>query len=167
MDAWLDRLRKEITDSAANLTGDDWTRAPQGRWDSARIMEHLARTYGTTAKMLELWMEAGGAPQVRPAKLSESFFRILIIRLGVFPSGVKAPAMVQPRGDSGPVAYQRALDNLQRMELALKSAEARWGNNQPIAMHPFLGPLSPEEWRAFHYRHGHHHIRQMRKRLAG
>jgi hypothetical protein len=33
-------------------------------------------------------------------------------------------------------------------------------------MHPVLGPLNTAQWRKFHYMHGHHHVLQMRKRLA-
>ena len=59
MDAWLDRLRKEIEDCTRGLSDLEWSRAPNGRWNSAEIMEHLGRTYGTTAKMLELSMDTG------------------------------------------------------------------------------------------------------------
>lgn len=166
MDAWLDRLRKEIEETTADLHEADWSRAPEGRWSSAQILEHLGRSYGTTAKMLELSMGTGGPPQVRAAKISEMLTKILIVTLGIFPNGAKSPAMVTPKGDSGPVALERAKINLERMGSAIAAAEERWGRKAEIAMHPVLGPLTPGQWRKFHYIHGHHHVLQMQKRLG-
>jgi hypothetical protein len=167
MDAWLDRLRNEITEITANLDDSDWTRAPKGRWNSAQIVEHLGRTYGTTAKMLELKMGVAGKPEIRSAKLSELLLKVLIVDLGVFPTGAKSPEMVTPTGESaGAVALRRALINLERMDDALTASEERWGRHEAIAMHFRLGPLNALQWRRFHYFHGHHHVKQMRKRLG-
>jgi hypothetical protein len=113
--------------------------------------------------MLELSTEAG-IPQVRAASVPELLKKLLIVNLGVFPAGAKAPAMVVPKGDPGPVALERAFANLKRMDAAVAAAEERWGGVKPIAMHPILGPLNPREWRKFHYVHGHHHLLQIRKR---
>jgi len=166
MDALLNRLREEIEESTEGLADVDWSRAPQGRWNSAQILEHLGRSYGTTAKMLELCMETGNAPQIRAAKIRELLVKLLIVNLGVFPSGAKSPVQVLPQGDSGPEALRRALSNLERMDIAIAKAELCWGNDKPIAMHPILGPLNPAQWRKFHYLHGHHHVRQMRERVG-
>jgi hypothetical protein len=130
-------------------------------------MEHLGRTYGTTAKMLELKMGVGGPPQVRTAKISEFLLKALIVDFGIFPTGAKAPEMVTPTGAAGPVALERALINLERMDAALTASEERWGRQEAIAMHFRLGPLTALQWRKFHYFHGHHHMLQIRKRLGG
>jgi hypothetical protein len=165
MDAWLDRLRKEIEETTKGLSESDWSLAPNGRWNSAQILEHLGRSYGTTAKMLELSMGTGGPPQVRAGKIPELLKKMLIVNLGIFPSGAKAPAMVTPTGDPGPVALKRALSNLERMDVAIAGAEERWGSEEPIAMHFVLGPMNPAQWRKFHYVHGHHHLLQIPKRV--
>jgi Protein of unknown function (DUF1569) len=166
MDAWLSRLRKEITEITADLNDSDWSRAPRGRWSSAEIVEHLGRSYGTTAKMLELKMGVGGPPQVRTAKISEFLLRLLIVDLQIFPSGAKAPDMVIPKGEPGPAALKKALNNLERMDDAITAAEQRWGSQEPIAMHLVIGPLNAGQWRKFHYIHSHHHVLQMRQRLG-
>jgi hypothetical protein len=166
MNVLLDRLRMEIEETTRDLLDSDWSRAPKGRWNSAQILEHLGRGYGTTAKMLELKMGVGGPPRVRTAKLLEFLTKVLILNLEIFPFGAKSSAQVTPQGDSGPVALQRALSNLERMDAAITAAEERWGSKEPIAMHPVLGPLSSGQWRKFHSMHGHHHMSQMRKRLA-
>jgi hypothetical protein len=166
MDAPLDRLRREIEETTRQLRDSDWSRAPREKWNSAEIMEHLGRTYGTTAKMLELKLAVGGPPEVRTAKIAEFFKKLLVVDVGYFPSGTKAPEMVMPVGDPGPVALERALKNLARMDTAIAAAEARWGSDGPIAMHLILGPLSAAQWRKFHYVHGHHHLLQIRKRAG-
>jgi hypothetical protein len=167
MDGWLDRLRREIEETTRGLGDSDWNRAPEGRWNSAQIVEHLGRSYSATAKKLELDMGAGGTPQVRGAKISEWPARILVLYLGIFPSGRKAPAFVTPQqGEAGAVALAHALSGLERMDLAIIAAEQRWGSKQAIAMHFVFGPLSAEQWRKFHYLHGHHHVLQMRERLG-
>jgi hypothetical protein len=165
MDAWLERLRQEIAGATTGLDDAAWRRAPQGRWNSAQIVEHLGRSYGTTAKMLEVSLASGGPPDIRPAKLQEKLLRGLIVTLGVFPTGAKAPAMVMPTGQDGPAALKRALENLERMDIALATAEQRWGTGA-VAMHFRLGPMKAEEWRKFHYVHGCNHVKQMRKRLG-
>ncbi len=166
MDVWLNRLREEIEATTGGLCDADWDRAPVGRWSSAQILEHLGRSYGTTAKMLELSVGVGGPPPVRGADVSERLKKFLVVNLGVAPPGGKSPAMVLPQGDSGPVALQRALANLNRMDIAIAAAVDRWGSEGPIGMHPILGPLSPRQWRKFHYVHGHHHLLQIQKRVG-
>ena len=44
--AWLDRLRREIEETTQGLGVADWSRAPQGRWNTAQILEHLGHSYG-------------------------------------------------------------------------------------------------------------------------
>ena len=144
----------------------DWISAPEGRWNSAQILEHLGRSYGTTAKMLELNLGSGRPPELRDATIGEFLATLLIVKLGVFPTGAKAPAIVTPHGEAGPVALNRALTDLVRMDAAIAATAERWGKDKAIALHPRLGPLNASQWRKFHYVHGHHHVLQIRKRLG-
>ncbi len=164
---WLERLRSEIEETAQGLSAADFRRAPQGRWNTAQILEHLGHSYGATAKMLELRLAEGVRPEVRAAKISERLMQILVVSLGYFPSRRKAPAFVTPHDDAGPEALGRTLSGLERMKVALASAEERWGSRDPVGTHFVLGPMNPGQWRKFHYLHGHHHVRQMRERLGG
>ncbi|MDR3764830.1 MAG: DinB family protein [Acidobacteriota bacterium] len=161
----LEKLRREIQDAAADMSEADWRRAPVGRWSSAQIVEHLGRTYGTTAKMIELAVASSGAPApVRPARLKELLVRLVVVELGFFPSGLDAPEVVVPRGEMAPEqALQKALAALERMSAAIDTAVERWGSG-PIAMHMILGPLNARQWCRFHYIHGHHHVAQIKLR---
>lgn len=163
---WLERLRSEIEATTQGLDASDFSRAPQGRWNTAQILEHLGHSYGATAKMLELSLAAGVRPEVRSAKISERLLQLLVLTLGYFPSGRKAPAFILPHEDAGPEALGRTLSGLERMKAALASAEERWGSRDPVGAHFVLGPMNPAQWRKFHYLHGHHHVRQMRERLG-
>jgi hypothetical protein len=163
---WLERLRREIEEATRGLSAADWSRAPQGRWNTAQILDHLGHTYGGTAKMLETSLAAGTAPQVRAATISERWLQMLVVNLGYFPSGRKAPAFIMPHDDAGPEELQRTLGGLERMKAALAAAEERWGSREPVGTHFVLGPLNPGQWRKFHYLHGHHHVRQIRERLG-
>jgi len=164
---WLERLRSEIEETAQGLSAADFRRAPQGRWNTAQILEHLGHSYGATAKMLELSLAADVRPEVRAAKISERLMQILVVSLGYIPSGRKAPAFVTPHDDAGPESLGRTLSGLERMKVALAAAEERWGSRDPVGTHFVLGPMNPAQWRKFHYLHGHHHVRQMRERLGG
>jgi hypothetical protein len=166
MDALLNRLRDEIEQSTRDLSAPEWTLAPHGRWNTAQILEHLGRTYGTTAKMLELSIAAGALPQIRAAKLKEVLLKIFVVDMGILPSGAKSPAMVIPADDAGPDALARTLSSLARMDAAFQAADERWGSGKAIAIHPILGPLNSRQWRKFHYLHGHHHVRQIWQRLG-
>jgi hypothetical protein len=165
MDAWLERLQREIAAATAGLKDTDWHRAPQGHWNCAQIVEHLGRSYGTTAKMMELALAAGQPPERRAPKFKETIARVLIVNLGIFPRGVKAPAMVVPSGNDGPEALAHAMESLKRMDKALADAEERWGSGS-VGAHFRLGPMTAAEWRKFHFVHGRHHIRHLRERAS-
>lgn len=153
-------------ETTQGLTAEDWRRAPQGCWNAAQILEHLGHSYGATAKMLELSLQAGVRPEVRAAKFSDRLKRFLVVTLGIFPSGGKAPAFITPHDDAGPEVLGRTLSGLERMKVALAAAEERWGGREAVGSHFVLGPMNPGQWRNFHYLHGHHHVRQMRERLG-
>lgn len=166
MKSWLERLRREIEEAAGGLSEVDWGRAPEGRWNSAQIVEHLGRTYGGTAKMLEKSLSANGGsgPHPRPITLKDRWYQFLVVRMGRFPSERQAPSFTLPAGKPGPQALQSALDGLARMQAALDAAEKRWGKRQRLGAHVFFGPMTAEQWRKFHFLHGHHHVRQIRER---
>ena len=169
MNQWLDRLRREIEEATRSFGEAEWRRAPQGRWNSTQILEHLGRTYGGTAKMLERSLseqgDTAGKIELRAATMRERVVQFLVVSMGRFPSGGGAPAFALPQGnDAGPEALRRALGGLERMKTALAAAEQRWGSSQAVGVHFALGPMNVGQWRKFHYVHGHHHVRQIRER---
>lgn len=180
METWLQRLRREIEDATRGMSDEEWSRAPEGRWNSAQIVEHLGRTYGGTAKLVEKNLAGaesaasggeGGAkpktaarPETRPVTLKEQWLQFVVIGRGKFPSERRSPSFALPEGMSGAEALQKTLSGLERMTTALDAAEQRWGSGQRIGAHVFFGPLSIAQWKKFHYLHGHHHVQQIRER---
>ena len=165
MDALLQKLHDRIEDYTEDLVGIAWDVAPEGRWNCSQIVEHLGRSYGSTAKMLESAIDSGQRPEMGKPTWKQKLGRILICQIGYFPGGRKAPEMVQPTGLMGQTARDRALNSLERMAAAIDAAEQAWGPG-PIAAHFLLGPMTAEEWRRFHYCHGRHHLRQIHARAA-
>ena len=188
MQPWLDRLRREIEEATGGLSEGAWGRAPEGRWNSAQIVEHLGRTYGGTAKMVEKHLSGpdaaakvpgdpaktppgfapgptpGSKPTSRPVTLKQRWLQFLVIGMGQFPSERRAPSFTLPEGMPGAAALQKALSGLERMSTALDAAEQQWGSGQRIGDHVFFGPLTIAQWKKFHYLHGHHHVQQIRAR---
>ncbi len=171
MEPWLNRLRREIEEATGGMSEEDWNRAPQGRWNSAQIIEHLGRTYGGTAKLVEKNLSGSGEsakaatrPETRAVTLKERWLQFLVIGVGRFPSERRAPSFTLPEGMRGAEALEKTLSGLQRMTTALDAAEQRWGKGQRLGAHVFFGPLTIAQWKKFHYLHGHHHVRQIRER---
>lgn len=166
MQGWLVRLQREIEASTANLTEQDWRRAPQGAWSAAQILEHLGRSYGGTAKMVELHLGSTRPPKLRTGGVGAWLWRLLVVRLGHIPTGQRAPEFVRPTGEAGgSEALEKALGGLRRMSAALEAAEQRWGRKTPVGAHFALGPMTASEWAKFHYLHGRHHLKQLRERV--
>jgi hypothetical protein len=165
MDAILQRLHDKFEVATEGISADAWEIAPEGRWSCAKIVEHLGRSYGTTAKLLETAIDSGQKPKMDKPTWKQTAARLLICHMGYFPGGRKAPEMVQPIGLAGIAALERALSSLERMAAAIDAAELIWGTG-PIAPHFLLGPMTGEEWRRFHACHGLHHLRQLRSRAA-
>lgn len=168
MESWLDRLRRELEAATSGLTEPEWKNAPNGHWNIAQILEHLGRTYGGTAKMLEQTLIANerSAPQLRSATVKERAVQMLLLGSGRFPPGQKAPEFLIPRADAGAEMLPKTFSGLERMRRALDAAESRWGGDVAVAIHFTLGPMSARQWSKFHYLHGRHHIEQIQQRRA-
>jgi hypothetical protein len=162
MDVWLDRVSSETEAAIAGMGVAQLENAPAGKWSSANILEHLAKAFGGTAKVMEEQLAAGAGPASRAATWKERLSVFVLTRLDYFPNGRKAPAFVIPEGVDAESALRSFRENLARMDRAIAAAEQRWGAGIDIAVHPILGPMTAFEWRKFHYLHSHHHAKQLR-----
>jgi len=73
---------------------------------------------------------------------------------------------VTPRGMPPEEVQQAIAPELQKMDSGLDDCERRFGTHTKIMDHLFLGPLTANEWRKFHWVHGRHHARQIRERMG-
>lgn len=159
------QIREAIANSTDKLSEDQMRLHPEGKWDSAAILEHLALTYGSTARVMQKCLREG-KPLATSATLKHRAARLLLLRLNYIPPGRKAPAKVVPAGMSGQEARELILANLEKMDEAFALCEERFGTKIKIADHPVLGPIPLDGWRKFHVLHTRHHMKQIDARAS-
>jgi hypothetical protein len=166
MDAYLERLRQAITSATAGMTTEDLTQHPEGKWSTAEVLEHLYLTYTGTAKAFERCLQAG-KPLARTPMLKDRMRTFVVTGLGHFPWGRKAPERTQPRGMLADEVTREIGPRISAMEELIAKCEARYGKRTRVLDHPVLGPLTARQWRRFHWLHGQHHMKQIRKLRGG
>lgn len=163
MDSDLARLRQELEAAIAGMTESAMTRAPEGKWNSAQVLEHLFLSYKGTNRGLARCLEKG-SPLATHATLKQRLDSLVIIGLGYMPEGRNAPAVAMPRGTPTKEVRETIFTEIQKMESGLNDCERRFGARAKLMDHPLLGPLSAGQWRRLHLVHGRHHARQIRER---
>jgi hypothetical protein len=156
----LQRALQAIDTVTADMAAAAWSVAPTGRWHCANILEHLGKTYERTAYILDKCV-TDGAPKGRPPSWRQRAIAIAVVRIGYFPTGIKAPEMTIPEGLAGEQALAYARRELQALDAAANRCEARFGSATCVANHPILGGFTVPQWRQFHWRHTKHHARQI------
>ena len=165
MDSYLERLRKELEDAVGGSRAGGWTQAPAGKWNAGQILEHLYLTYKLSNRGMEKALEKN-APLATRATLKQRIAVLVVLNLEYIPGGRDAPERLIPQG-MPPEEAQRAMGaELQKMVSVLDECESRFGAGTKILDHLFLGPLTVDQWRKFHWVHGRHHARQIRERMG-
>jgi hypothetical protein len=165
MNSYLERLQQELEDATGSASTSDLAQAPAGKWNSAQILEHLLLTYKNTTRGLEKCREQG-TPLARRVTLKDRVATLLVVNFGYIPEGRKAPERAMPRGMASDEVRQEVVPELQKMAAAFDECERTFGARTKLLDHPFLGPLTADEWRKFHWVHGRHHARQIRERMG-
>jgi hypothetical protein len=162
----LQRLHHAIAYTLRGLDSSQTQLRPVKRpdgWSIQQIVEHLLLTYSSTETTIASRLKKRRPTRTKPGLL-QHFSQYTVIRLGYFPHGRKAPAIVTPRGTSVPLSgeelTQMARQHLVRLHELFKEAEEVFGPFR-CASHHVLGPLSIDQWRRFHLVHGEHHARQI------
>lgn len=163
MHSHLEHLRQELEEAMAGASVGVLAQSPPRKWNPDEIAEHLFLTYKHTSHGLAKCLEKG-SPMVRSATLKDRIATLLVVKLGYLPKGRKSPDRAMPRGMSPEDVRQGLAAELQKMDSGLTDCERRFGPRTKILDHPFLGPLTADEWRTFHFVHGRHHLRQIRER---
>jgi Protein of unknown function (DUF1569) len=163
MDSPLERLRHELEQLLSKLTEATQFEAPKGKWTSAQILEHLLLTYKNTSRGARKCLEQG-VPLATTRSVRQLVGALVVVKLGYMPGGTEAPQRAVPQGVPLEQVCATILPELENMAAALDGCEKRFGLSTKIMDHPFLGPLTPGQWRKFHWVHGRHHLRQVRDR---
>lgn len=164
MDSYLERLRQELEDATAGATAEVMTRSAPEKWSAAQIVEHLFLTYKQTNRGLSKCLEKG-SPLATRVTMKDRVASLLAVRFGYIPSGRKSPERAIPTGMLLEDVRRGIANELQKMDSGLSDCERQFGKRTKIMDHPFLGPLTADEWRRFHLAHGRHHLRQIRERI--
>ena len=85
---------------------------------------------------------------------------LVVLDIGYFPTGRPAPEWTRPRGGAPEAALPAIRDNLAQMDSDITECERRFGGGI-LAVHPIIGPMTPQQWRKFHRIHTRHHMRQI------
>ena len=162
MKSSLHQLANQIAHETRGLTADQLRWQVEGKWSIAEILEHLALTYSGTKLGFDRCLQSG-KPSARAAKAADRVRAFVVTRLGYLPSGREAPARTRPKGEPFENICQDFAAKITLMEKSISESEQRFGAGAKVLDHPFLGPFTPNEWRRFHWVHGQHHLRQIRR----
>ncbi|HTD22813.1 MAG TPA: DUF1569 domain-containing protein [Terriglobales bacterium] len=169
MHSECETVRAAIERATAGMSTDELVWHPEGKWSSAEVLEHLALSYSGTAKGMRRVLQSD-APNVRPATLKERLSVLVLVGLGYFPEGRKAPKQVTPRGANPEHILNQIQANLCEMDKVISDCEQRFGAKAIVLAHPVLGPINLCQWRKFHRIHCLHHMKQiqaLRARIQG
>lgn len=161
MDRYLARLQQAIASATDGISYEQLTRHPQGKWSVAEVLEHLYLTYTGTVKGFEHSLESG-KPPARTPTIKEFFRTAVVVGAGCFPTGREAPKQTRPRGMAAEKVLADIGPTIATMDEVIARCEARYGADIRLD-HPVLGPLTPHQWRKFHWVHGWHHVKQIAK----
>ena len=155
---------RQIRDAIANAT-DSLSEAqlrlhPEGKWDAAAILEHLALTFGTTARVMQKCLTQG-KPLATSPTVKQRLAQVVVLNCNFIPHGRPAPKQVVPSGIGGAEARDLIFSNLEKMDQAFAQCEQRFGGKVKIADHPVLGAIPLSGWRKFHVLHTRHHMKQI------
>ena len=164
MASHLEHLRRELEAAIDGASDSALGQAPAGKWNSGQILEHLFLTYKNTNWGLGKCLEKG-APLATHRTLKHRLSTLLVVNFGYMPEGRKAPDRAVPRGIALGEVRSTIFVEIEKMESGLADCERRFGAGTKIMDHPFLGPLTANEWRKFHLVHGRHHAAQIWERL--
>ena len=161
MDFWLERALKEIDSATDGITTAQMTWQPaEGKWSVCQILEHLSTTYRTSVTALRHALDTG-EPQGGRGSFVKWLSTRVVADLGYFPTGRPAPAFSLPKGAPSEQVAREIREHLAAMDATLDKVAAKFGTALKVADHPILGPFTVTEWRKFHYRHTHHHVKQI------
>ena len=162
MDTYLQRLRDAITSATVGMNAEDLARHPDGKWSTVQVLEHLYLSYSGTVKGFQRCMEAG-KPLARAPMLKDRMRAFVVTELGHLPTGRQAPERTRPRGMAADEVTGGIAPQILAMDEIIAQCEARFGKRTLLLDHPVLGPLTARQWRKFHWIHGRHHLKQIKK----
>lgn len=161
-----DDIKQELAAALAGLSAEQMDLRPADHpyaWSIRHIAEHLRLCFELTAHAFREQLERG-RPTRAVATMRQAIARFTVLRLGRFPSGVKAHPFLEPTrpvaGESGDVMSARLGRSLDAMQQLIAQGEQEFQDRSSVR-HFVLGPLTALQWRRFHQMHTRHHLVQI------
>lgn len=162
MDPRLQRLQEEIASAVAELSAEQLSSHPPGKWCAAEVLEHLYLTYTGTVKGFERVAEAA-KPLATTQTWAQRGRTLVVVGFGYLPFGREAPPVARPRGVPPEKVLAEIGPKIAEMDAIIARCEEELGSRRKLLDHPILGPLTAAQWRKFHLVHGLHHVKQIRR----
>jgi len=162
MDLYLERLHDAIAEATRGMTAEELQRHAPGKWSAAEVLEHLYLSYTGTVKGLGRCLEEGRS-LARQQTFTDRMKAAVVTKLGYFPSGRKSPKQASPRGIPTEQVVAGIGPEIRKMDELIARCVEEHGSGTLILDHPILGPLTAKQWAKFHWVHGWHHVKQIRK----
>lgn len=159
MDFYLQQAREAIDAATQGMSTPQLAWHPEGKWCAAEVLEHLSLTFTSTSGLLKKCLAEGKPNSARPT-LKQRMITLIVLDIEYFPSGRPAPDWTRPRGLAPEAALPAIRENLAQMDADIAECEKRFGNGI-LAVHPIIGPMTPRQWRKFHWTHTRHHMKQI------
>lgn len=155
----LAKLEEMILRPLEDVAGEDWHRAPKGRWSLAQILSHVARNMDAVVSRLE--QSAGRSDMERRATPGQQLLRHLALGVGRLPAGRRSPETAPPPERPDPelatAQYRMAAERMAGLVETWPPEQQQ----RVFVHHPVLGDLNLPEWVRFFYLHDRHHAHQI------
>ena len=166
MDSRLEKLKEDLESAVEGMSSEQLSWHISRKWCAAEVLEHLYLTYTGTITGLERVLR-NGKPLASRASMARRILTLVVVELAHKPAGLKAPAIVQPKGLPPEQVRNEIGEKMAAMDAIIAQCEARFGPHVKLLDHPILGPLNALEWRKLHVVHGQHHLKQLRRLREG
>jgi len=160
MDFRFEQLIENLESAVEGMSSEQLSWHIPGKWCAAEVLEHLYLTYTGTITGLERVLRKG-KPLASRAALARGVLTLVVVGLAHIPAGLKAPAIVQPKGLPPEQVRNEIGEKLAAMDAIIAQGEVRFGPWVHVLDHPILGPLNALQWRKLHVVHGQHHLKQL------
>jgi uncharacterized protein DUF1569 len=165
MDFYLSRVKQAIEGATSGMTWEQMSQHAPGKWSAAEILEHLNLTYSGTTRAMEKCLEAGSL-RLKPVGVREHVAKFVVVNFKWMPTGRQSPAYAIPSGAPPEQVCHEIHSNLAKMDEVISNCELRFGKQTKLLNHVFLGPLTAQQWRVFHWVHAKHHMKQVESMRA-
>lgn len=162
-------VRAELAAFLSHCTPEQLQRDPgDGKWSVAQVIEHLGRTEGSIAKLLEGLFAKGvaeGLPE--DAGTASRMASLDRFRVQSRHAPLVAPERLVPSAQPVFAEAWASLQQVRQRTLAAVATVDGLDITRVSAPHPFLGALDGYQWVLFLGQHEARHLAQIREIVAG